>query len=54
MERQQFITGAGSGIGRATADELAKQNISAIALVDLSSEVFNVESPSKKPTLSAS
>ncbi len=37
-----IITGAGSGIGRATADELAKQDISAMALVDLSNEVFNL------------
>ena len=37
-----IITGAGSGIGRATVDELSKQNATAIALVDLSSEVFNV------------
>ena len=31
-----IITGAGSGIGRATVDELSKQNATAIALVDLS------------------
>ena len=36
------ITGAASGIGRAAAEELAKQEIKLLALVDLSDEIENV------------
>ena len=43
-----IITGAGSGIGRATADELSKQNATAIALVDMSNEVFDVAESIRK------
>ena len=36
------ITGAASGIGKAAAQELAKQGIKMLALVDLSDELTNV------------
>ena len=43
-----IITGAGSGIGKATAEELAKQNISALALVDLSDGVLGLPESIRK------
>ena len=36
------ITGAASGIGKAAAQELAKQGIKMLALVDLSDELTNL------------
>ncbi|MEC9248688.1 MAG: SDR family oxidoreductase, partial [Pseudomonadota bacterium] len=38
------ITGAASGIGRAAALELAKQDVKTLVLVDLSDEIEQLES----------